>query len=248
MIGSTLKQLLAERKMTVGELARRVDVPAQTLYSIIRRDNMTIDIDVLRRVCTALDVPIDVFCGGTDAPAARTAGPDAADWGWLAKWRALDAPGRALTELVMDHELARVRDAAATAAATQRIIPLYLTPAAAGYASPALGADYEEYAVPLDSPADFAVRIAGDSMAPWIEDGSTVLVRRSPIEVGDVGLFFVDGDMKCKQYLRDVYGTVYLLSLNPLRRDANMTIPADSGVTLCCFGKVLLDRKPPLMA
>ena len=246
MIGSTLKQLLAERKMTVGELARRVDVPAQTLYSIIRRDNMTIDIDVLQRICAALDVPMDVFCG-TDAATARAAA-DAADWAWLGKWKALDDPGRALTELVMDHELARARGAAEAAAAATRIIPLYLTPAAAGYASPALGADYEDYAVPADSPADFAVRIAGDSMAPWIEDGATVLVRRSPIAVGDVGLFFVDGDMKCKQYLRDVYGTVYLLSLNPLRRDANVTIPADSGVTLCCFGKVLLDHKPPLMA
>ena len=247
MIGSTLKQLLAERKMTVGELARRVDVPAQTLYSIIRRDNMTIDIDVLRRICTALEVPMEVFCGGPGAPAARAEAVDAADWAWLGKWKALDDPGRALTELVMDHELARARGAAEAAAAATKIIPLYLTPAAAGYASPALGSDYEDYAVPAGSPADFAVRIAGDSMAPWIEDGATVLVRRSPIAVGDVGLFFVDGDMKCKQYLRDVYGTVYLNSLNPLRRDANVTIPADSGITLCCFGKVLMDHKPPLM-
>ena len=246
MIGSTLKRLLSERRLSVGELARRVDVPAQTLYSIIRQDNMTIDIDVLQRICAALEVPLEVFCG--EAPDAPHEVPDPADRAWLGKWKALDAPGRALAELVIDHELDRARGAADAAAAARRIIPLYLTPAAAGYASPALGEDYEDYAVPADSPADFAVRIAGDSMAPWIADGDTVLVRRSPIEVGDVGLFFVDGDMKCKQYLRDVYGTVYLLSLNPQRRDANVTIPADSGVTLCCFGKVLLDRRPPLMA
>ena len=57
MIGSTLKTLLAERRMTVGELSRRVGVPAQTLYSIIRRDNMTIDFDVLLRICGGLGVP-----------------------------------------------------------------------------------------------------------------------------------------------------------------------------------------------
>ena len=116
MIGSTLKQLLAEKRMTVGELSRRVDVPAQTLYSIIRRDNMTIDFDVLLRICSALDVPVDVFVRDARAGAAS----DPADWVLLGKLRALDASGRALAETVIDHELDRVR---ATAART-RVIPL----------------------------------------------------------------------------------------------------------------------------
>ena len=244
MIGSTLKQLLSERRMTVGELSRRVGVPAQTLYSIIRRDNMTIDFDVLLRICGALEVPVDVFCG--DAGGAASAATDPADWALLGKFRALDAPGRALTELVMDHELARVRGEAAARAEATKIIPLYLTCAAAGYASPALGEDYEDYAVPAASPADFAVRIAGDSMTPYIADGETVLVRRCPIVSGDVGLFFVDGDMKCKQYVRDYVGAVHLVSLNRARADADVHIPPDSGLTLCCFGKVLLDRRPPV--
>ena len=239
MIGSTLKQLLAERRMAVGELSRRVDVPAQTLYSIIRRDNMKIDFDVLLRICAALDVPVDVFCPGADAPAAG-----AAEWALLGKLRALDADGRALAEQVIDHELRRVRRAAAVPG---RVIPLYRTPAAAGYASPALGDDYEDYIVSGDCAADFAVRIAGDSMEPYIPDGSVALVRRSPIETGDVGLFFVDGDMKCKQYVRDSFGNVHLVSLNRARADADVTIPESSGVTLCCFGKVLLERKPPVL-
>ncbi len=241
MIGSTLKRLLAERRMPVGELSRAVDVPAQTLYSIIRRDNMKIDFDVLLRICAALGVPVDVFCpDGADAlPAAAPA-----DWALLGKFRALDDDGRALTELVMDRELERVRRA--REAAPRRIIPLYRTPAAAGYASPALGDDYEDYAVDPDCPADFAVRIAGDSMEPYIADGAVVLVRRSPIQTGDVGLFFVDGDMKCKQYVRDSYGNVYLVSLNRDRADADVRIPASSGVTLCCFGKVMLEKRPPL--
>lgn len=244
MIGSTLKQLLAERRMAVGELARRVDVPAQTLYSIIRRDNMTIDVDVLLRICAALDVPLSDFIG--DEGGRPEDALSAADRALLRKLLALDPAGRALAELVIDHELARLRGSAAAAPAAPKIIPLYLTPAAAGYASPALGEDYEEWAVPADSGADFAVRISGDSMAPWINDGDTVLVRRSPIEMGDVGLFFVDGDMKCKQYVRDAFGTVYLLSLNRARADADVRIPPDSELTVCCFGKVLLDRRPPL--
>ena len=52
--------------------------------------------------------------------------------------------------------------------------------------------------------------------------------------------------MKCKQYVRDYAGAVHLVSLNRERADADVHIPPDSGVTLCCFGKVLLDRRPPV--
>ena len=83
-------------------------------------------------------------------------------------------------------------------------------------------------------------------MEPVIHDGDTVLVRRDRVENGDVGMFFVDGDMKCKQYCRDNFGNVYLLSLNRDRADADVSVPASSGITLCCFGKVLLDRRPVL--
>ena len=48
MIGTTLKNLLDEREIKVNEFARQIKVPAQTLYSIIRRDNMKIDFELLR--------------------------------------------------------------------------------------------------------------------------------------------------------------------------------------------------------
>lgn len=242
MIGSTLKTLLWERKMAVGELARRVGVPATTLYSIIRRDNMKIDFDLLLRICAALEVPIGTFCG--EARAAKT--PSAGEWAFLGKYRALDDHGRELTELVAERELERMRREREAPGKQDRIIPLYLTPAAAGYASPVLDEDYEDYAVDAGCAADFAVRISGDSMEPVIHDGAVALVKRDAIRNGDVGMFFVDGDMKCKQYLRDNYGNVYLFSVNRARADADVRIPASSGVTLCCFGKVLLDRQPPL--
>ena len=242
MIGSTLKQLLAQRKMAVGELARRIDVPVQTLYSIIRRDNMKIDFDVLLRICDVLGVPVELFCSGTAAPDARS--PE--DWAVLHRYRALDAHGREMADLVIEGELERIRKAQEADAKPARVIPLYLTPAAAGYASPALGEDYEDYSVAPDCAADFAVKIAGDSMEPVLRDGGVALVQRAPIENGDVGLFFIDGDMKCKQYCRDNFGNVYLLSVNRARADADVTVPASSGVTLCCFGRVMLSHRLPL--
>lgn len=243
MIGSTLNQLLTERKMSVAELANRVGVSGQTLYSIRNRDNMTIDLDLLMRICRELEVPLEYFCHGDDHPAAVK--PE--EMSFLGKYRALDDHGKEMVDVVLERELDRVRAAQAKEKKNCRIIPLYLTPAAAGYASPALGEDYEDYSVDADCPADFAVKIDGDSMEPYIHDGGTVLVQRAPIAHGDVGMFFVDGDMKCKQYCKDNFGNVYLISLNRNRSDADVMISRSSGLTLCCFGKVLLERHIPAL-
>ncbi|MGM9671705.1 MAG: S24 family peptidase [Oscillospiraceae bacterium] len=246
MIGTTLKRLLEEQNINVSELARRTNVSAQTLYSIIRRDNMKIDFDLLLRICDVLDVPVETFCERSDALRMS-----AEEQKLLRKLRALDVHGREITLTVMDAELARMQREARTQAEAQahatKIIPLYATPAAAGYASPALGDDYEDYEVEASTEADFAVRIAGDSMEPYIHDDSIVFVKRgATIRDGDVGLFFVDGDMKCKQYCQDYLGNVYLFSANRARKDADVEIPASSGITLCCFGKVLLKEHIPL--
>lgn len=125
---------------------------------------------------------------------------------------------------------------------TGRVIPFYYSPPAAGYASPAFGEDFEYIEVGGDVPAhaDFAVKIDGDSMEPYIMDGSTVYVNRDPLSNGDVGIFFFDGDMLCKQYYRDEWGNVTLLSLNRDRADADRFIEEDSDLTLVCYGRVIL--------
>ena len=124
----------------------------------------------------------------------------------------------------------------------------YLVPAAAGYASPIEGEDYElverDMNTPLD--ADFCISIRGDSMEPYIKDGSTVFVKRdAPLREFDVGVFFVDGDVFCKPWCVDYTGTLHLLSANPLRQDANIVIPRESGRNCVCFGKVLLPTRLP---
>ena len=123
-----------------------------------------------------------------------------------------------------------------------------LVPAAAGYASPIQGEDYELIPRRPDMPpqADFCITVQGDSMAPWIPDGSLVFVRRdAPLQEFEAGVFFVDGDVYCKQWCVDYAGTLHLLSANPARQDANLIIPRDSGRSCVCFGKVLLDRRLP---
>lgn len=81
-------------------------------------------------------------------------------------------------------------------------------------------------------------------MQPYIQDGDVVYVNRDPLTSGDVGIFCVDGEMLCKQYVRDRLGIVYLFSLNRRRSDADVVLPRDSGRTMVCFGRVLLSKRP----
>lgn len=127
-----------------------------------------------------------------------------------------------------------------------RVIPLYCSPAAAGFAAPVFGEDYEPLAVTGEVPmgAELAVRIQGDSMAPYIADGSVVYVNHDPLQNGDVGIFCVDGDMLCKQYYRDPLGMVYLFSLNRDRADMDVVFHRGSGRSLTCFGRVMMHSLP----
>lgn len=127
-----------------------------------------------------------------------------------------------------------------------RVIPLYCSPAAAGFAEPVFGEDYEPLTVTGEVPmgAELAVRIQGDSMAPYIADGSVVYVNHDPLQNGDVGIFCVDGDMLCKQYYRDPLGMVYLFSLNRDRADMDVVFHRGSGRSLTCFGRVMMHSLP----
>lgn len=162
--------------------------------------------------------------------------------GLVDKYEALDDRGRLRVDQVLDEEYARCT--------TKRIVYIrhYLVPAAAGYASPIVGEEFEEIPLPPDAPpgADFCITIRGDSMEPFIPDGSLVYVQRGAhLQEFDVGVFYVDGDVFCKQWCVDYAGTLHLLSANPAREDANISIPKEANRSCICFGKVLLPHRLP---
>lgn len=115
---------------------------------------------------------------------------------------------------------------------TPRTIPLYHLAASAG-----TGQFLDAYSSePIDASgapeeADFAVRIAGDSMEPDIKDGQTVFVRsRDELESGQIGIFIFRGDAYCKRLKRDAHGAS-LVSLNP--RYAPIVLPEGEQVRVC---------------
>lgn len=60
-IGKTLSTILSEKKSNPNELAEKIGVSPSTIYSIIKRDNMKVDITVLAKICSALNVDIEQF-------------------------------------------------------------------------------------------------------------------------------------------------------------------------------------------
>lgn len=168
---------------------------------------------------------------------------------FLERYKKLDQYGRRAVDAVCAVELDRIQEMNLRKEAPKReweYIPLYAYPSAAGIAAPLEGSDFEM--IPADTApeaADFAVRIDGDSMAPYIQDGETVFLQAgTELEIGDVGIFSVNGEMYCKQYLVDEARNLHLKSANPERRNMDVYVPADSGDTVEVVGKVLGVRVP----
>lgn len=131
-----------------------------------------------------------------------------------------------------------------------RRIPLYRSPAAAGYAAPVLGEDFDYVEDHGDVPpgAEYAVRIHGDGLEPVLYDGSVAYVNHDPLAAGDVGIFCVEGATLCKQYYRDPLGVSYLFSLNRARSAGDVVLGPGSVRSFVCLGHVMLDHRIPLPA
>lgn len=230
-------------KLTQKEVAAYLKV-AESTYSLYENEKRKIGFEELLKLGELYGVTVDELLDN------KKSAPPEGDADNLINqiYKDLNDHGRA--ELERYGNYLRSQDVYKRVEAEPHIeyIRHYLVPAAAGYASPIEGEDYET--IPLDPKAprgaDFCITIRGDSMMPFIGDGDLVYIKRgADMTDFDVGVFYVDGDVLCKQYCVDAYRNLHLLSANPAREDANRTIKADSMSRVMCFGKVLLPHKLP---
>ena len=247
-IGERIVRQRERQRISQSELAALIGETKQTMYKYEHGIVTNIPLPKLEAIGRALD-----------CSPAWLAGWDAEQW--AAAWdqhepvqresdeiydalnadgrRELCRYGRYLTSL---EEYRQAEEAPVV-----ELFPEYLTPAAAGYASPIQGEDYVLIPRPDDAPerADFCLRLAGDSMEPYLRNGQRVFVQRGAVlSPFDVGIFYVGGDVFCKQYCPGYDGQLYLLSANPLRKDANIVLTAEDSRGVVCFGKVLTRRLP----
>ena len=176
-----------------------------------------------------------------------------AEYEHIEKYRALDGHGKKMVDIVLDEETSRMQAEAEQIEAAQepvlpqtKVIPLLGASFAAGPGEPDFGNLWTNYEVSADNKAEFAIKITGDSMEPYLQDGKIAFgLKRNPSD-GDVGAFLLDGEFLCKQYCIDMDGNVYLFSLNRNRADSDKTIMRNGDRTLLCFGTIILDERPPL--
>ena len=241
-----LDLLMSRDGLNRRKLSIATGIPYTTIVGLYDKGYSNIKLGTLKRLASFFNVSLDYLAGDEgDIPFSNKGETEPA----MEKYAALSLRGRNLVDSMIDG-LLDYEVPEDMRPEPVEYIREYVTPAAAGIASPAEGDDYvmvpRDKNVPKD--ADFAVRIDGDSMEPYIADGSRVYVSRTnELKIGDVGIFFVDGNIKCKQYCEDNFGNIYLLSLNRDRSDADMTILASSGITVYCFGKVLMKTRPPIV-
>ena len=242
---NNVKAFRKSRNMTLKELGRLCDISESSIQRI-EQGTRKPSFEVLLKLTDALECTSEELFGIREAAEIAKLSPVPVQSELERKYNALDDHGRGLVDLVLDAEYKRC----IVPAEPEKIVYIrhYLVPAAAGYASPIEGDDYEDIPLPDGAPpgADFCITVRGDSMEPYIPDGSLAYVRRgASLQEFDVGVFYVDGDALVKQWCVDYAGTLHLLSANPAREDANRQIPKTSASTVVCFGKVLLDHRLP---
>lgn len=257
-IGELITTYRKECGMTIDELAQQSGVPKGTITKIIGGVTKAPTLENVRSIAYALGKTLSDF---DDPPSQTKKAPSLSDEASklaedydtrLDDWGQKAVRGLADTEIARC-EAARLRrltkddtEAAAELVPAAKVIPLFSNSFAAGRGEPDFGNPWEDYEVPIDTKADFAVRIHGDSMEPYLPDASIQLCRKGDPLDGDVAALLVDGTFVCKQVCKDIYGNLYLFSLNRDRADADQIIYKNSDRAVSCFGTVILPHKIPL--
>lgn len=236
-----LKALRDKIGVNQGEFAAEFNIP-QTTYSGYEtgvRDPRT---DFWIAVADRYKVSTDYLLGQTDDPHG-TKYP-AAMSPLEEKYNALDEHSQRVVDAVMDLEAGRFERVVIPAAEpAEKIIPLFPTSAAAGAGEPDTGLPFEDYSVPADSRAEFAVRITGDSMEPELHDGQIALCVKRPPAMGEIVVVMVNGFLLVKQFLTDGEN-MSLRSVNRRRRDCDLDVWASGNDTIRLYGTVI-HRKIP---
>ena len=148
------------------------------------------------------------------------------------KLQALDSHGKRLVSMVLEEEYIRCQSQKQEQQQPMRTIRSSLYRVSAGTGVLLDDDAWEKIQVPDTEEAqkaDFALRIAGDSMEPIYHDGDIVLVEKADtLQVGEIGIFFVNGNGYIKKF-----GGDRLISLNDAYADIALTNQAR------CFGKVI---------
>ena len=241
-IGARLSTLMDINDTNANELARKIGVSPQTIYSIIKRDSKKADIEVLLKIADIFGVTAEYFVSENDSMLPTNELYSKKDYEHLKAYCSLDPTGQAHVDTVLKWEVDRMKQIEQTPAAIVelhngsggkgRLIDYYRSVSAGSgqvifedvYADRILMPDIPEY-----RKVAYAVKVNGKSMEPRYNDGDILLIEPTcEIETGEIGIFNVDG----KAYVKKL-GKEKLISLNKGYEDIPLT--EDS----LCMGRVV---------
>jgi SOS-response transcriptional repressor LexA len=202
-------ELLKENGMSKASLAKDAGIPYTTLDSMLKRETDTARLTSIFRIAKALGTTVEdlVF----DESGADRLSPE--ERRILELYALLDNRGKNTVLSLLEKEADNSRGEE-----NLRALPVYEAPAAAGEALPFLTEEKTDVMCregEIPPGADFGIRIAGDSMEPFLSDGDLVYVEECrSLSPGEIGIFILNGESLCKKLIaRD--GETYLASLNP---------------------------------
>ena len=237
-----LDRLMAEKHINKPKLAELSGVPYTTIDGFYKKGYANAQISNIQKIARVFDTSVDYLFEEDEGREEISF-----EARMLAKsFDRLDDWGKKAVRGVVTAETQRVEALTSAPKIKTRIIPLLGARFAAGVGEPDFGNALEEYEVPADARADFAVRVHGDSMEPWFPDGSVQLGVKGAPKDGDVAALTVDGAFYIKQICLDSDGNLHLFSLNRDRKNLDLTIWASAGSNVTCFGTIPTQKKLPL--
>lgn len=253
--GRKLKDMRAAEQLTQHELGQQIGVSTAAIQSW-ERNLRAPGMEHLVRLSRAFHTSIDDMLGLEFNKNQDTL--SGSERMFLSRYRMLDEYGQRAVQSICDIEHERTTAAQTHKTSSNVIdfdkelgkrIPYFSLPSAAGFSSPLDDDNFTMITVKgyVPTETDFAINIQGNSMFPYIHDGDMVFVKKQEeLNVGDVGIFCVDGAMYCKQYYRAEDGTVMLVSANPALEDTNIVLAPDCGRSVSVCGRVLLGKRVEL--
>lgn len=221
-----LKQMRASAHATNKDIAIGTGIPKSTVDKIFMGAVKEPTLSKVSAIVHYLGYTLD------DLSEKRTEFYTSDETTIIEKYRTLDSYGKHAVKSILEIESDRC-------ASEEPEVKLISLPKSEHKASAGTGfmldGDYTSWVKVPDTPtarqANIVIEVTGDSMVPMFSDGDNVLVRLTPdIDVGDVGIFSVDGNGYIKKK-----GRGKLISVNPAYDDIEVGEYSDYR----CFGKVL---------
>lgn len=204
--GERLTQLRKENGYsTRSEFAEKIGIPSTTLRNYetdVREPGHTF----LKQISEFFNVSVDyLLCLTDDKEVLNSFRLKTYEYEYIKKYRKLDDYGKDLVDTVLSKEYDRCKKDHDTIYQHKKYIDKLPSMASAGIGDYLFDdIPFEKIEVDEDCQADFAIGIDGDSMEPTYSHNDIVLVKKqNAINVGEIGIFIVDGECFIKEYGKD---------------------------------------------